>query len=181
DTKIFKPCLETCKMNAALITQIVQLQWCPFDESLTSLILAVGYPQRIFLKPVVAVRAQCVQKRSEILLQFLQIGLPAGGTAYTVDIEPGLFQSQLLEKHVEYADDLHIDLRPGCTQCLDPELVEFPVAPLLDIFISVGSYVIVKLYRLRERIHAIFDVAAYHTGSPFRPKRDAPAAFIVEG
>src|SRR5690606_39189334 len=99
----------------------------------------------------------------------------------TVDVQAGLFEPQLFEIHVEQADDFHVDLRPGSAERFHAELVEFPVAPLLDIFVPVGRYVIIELDWLRQRIHSVFDIAAHNAGCSLRTERDAPSSLVVEG
>ena len=88
-------------MIAALVAQIIQEERRPVDELSALFILAVDYSKRIFIEPVPAVVAQLGQMRPEEILQLLMVSFPAGRASYAVDIEAGLFQPQLFEKHVE--------------------------------------------------------------------------------
>ena len=99
-----------------------------------------------------------------------------------IDVERQVFDTQLVQQTPRQTDDLCINRSVLRAEDLYAELVMFPQAAGLRIFVPEHRRGKVEhLGRLRSADQAALDKAAHHAGRSLRPQCDGPPALVQEG
>ena len=167
-------------MIMTLFAQGIRDFWSPSHEGFSMVDLAVKDTQGAAVKAALAVLAQFLQMRTEIVLQEGAVLRAAFRAADGIDLEFKVLEAKPFEDRNSKQDGFRIHHRGRGAHRFDAKLMELSHAASLGTVVPEHGSDIEDLQRHRFSIEFIFDEGTYDSSRIFGTKRNASATAVVE-
>ena len=150
---------------------------CPLDHLEPGRHLGVEHSQWVRGQHLGEVVAELVDVGLEVVDEPGHVVGPAGVVAHRVQLQANAAEADRGEEPERQVDHLDVEIRVGCADHLDSELMVLAIAALLWTFVAEARRGVEDLPRLGR---TVLDEGTHHRGRAFGAQRQAPPALVGE-